>query len=144
MIVGLEKKTYAISLNEVREVLGIKAITPIPNMPSHIAGMINLRGKIVTLIKLNECLGLNKNQSKPDEAVMKKCIIIVEIQQTTLGLIVDDVIEVRTATPEKIDNSTGAEAAFCGILKLNDERLAPVLDLQVSLKLNHLNQIKTA
>ena len=52
ILVKLEKNTFAIALSSVREVMGLTQLSFLPNMPPYFAGLINLRGKIISAIDL--------------------------------------------------------------------------------------------
>lgn len=56
LFLKLNKQTFAVPLSSVREVLGLGSISPIPNMPAYYAGLINLRGKIVSAVDLIKSL----------------------------------------------------------------------------------------
>ena len=80
---------YGIEILKVREIIGIMNITPVPQTPGHIKGVINLRGKVIPVIDLRSKFGF-------EEATHTKetCIIVVEVQNILTGIIVDTVSEV--------------------------------------------------
>ncbi len=99
---------YGIALTNVLEIINIQSITQVPNIPPHIKGIINLRGKVIPV--LDARLKMYKEERPYDD---KTCIIVITIRDMHIGLIVDSVSEVITsdrnhlATPPK----TGTDEA---------------------------------
>ena len=88
-------EVYGIGIEFVKEIIGIQPIAEIPDYPEHIRGVINLRGKIIPVMDVRLRFG------KPALAYdARTCIIVVDISDTSIGLIVDRVAEVA-AIPEK-------------------------------------------
>lgn len=89
IVFELDGEEYAIKITDLREIIKIPNITPIPNTPEFIKGIFNLRGKIVVVVDLEKRFSLvreNKFQSKH--------IIIVEVDNNDFGVVVDQVKEV--------------------------------------------------
>lgn len=75
-------EVYALDITCVREVLEFEKVTPIPQTPELIRGVINLRGKVVPVIDMGLKFGMG-----PTEKTVNACIIIVEVElneETTL------------------------------------------------------------
>ena len=89
---------YAIELYFVTEIIGIQRITEIPDTPDYLKGVINLRGKVIPVIDVRLRFRL-----KEKEYGDRTCIIVVNVNDTTLGLIVDEVSEVLSIEEDKID-----------------------------------------
>lgn len=88
----LSAESYGIVVLKIREIIRLQPITPVPQMPSYIKGVLNLRGKIIPVIDLRLKFGL-ENIVDTDHT----CIIVVKVGSGTnlqLGLIVDAVDEV--------------------------------------------------
>ncbi len=83
----LEDETYAIEIHQVREIIKLVDITPVPRTPAFIRGIINLRGKIVIVTDIKERFNLKKSRQGTH-------IVIVEADGNTFGIIVDDVSRV--------------------------------------------------
>ena len=73
----LGTETYGISIQSVREILGLTAITAVPNTPKFIKGVTNLRGRIIPLIDLRLKLGM-----ETAEYTRQTCIVVVEVNGT--------------------------------------------------------------
>ena len=85
----LEKETYGIEIKYVTEIIGIQAITVLPELPDYIQGIINLRGKIIPVMDVR--LRFKKEFMEYND---RTCIIVIETKECSIGLIVDSVAEV--------------------------------------------------
>jgi purine-binding chemotaxis protein CheW len=94
---SLGREVYAIEIKYVTEIIGIQPITEVPELPSYIKGIINLRGKIIPVMDVR--LRFKKN---PVDYNDRTCITVVDVDNTSIGLIVDQVSEVLTITDEDI------------------------------------------
>ncbi len=95
----IEDTIYGIELLHVIEIISIQNATRIPNVPTYIKGIINLRGKIVPVIDVR--LKFKQSERVYDE---KTCIIVVVIEDMQVGLIVDRVSEVVTVDQAELAN----------------------------------------
>lgn len=98
----LDSEVYAVEIGRVREVLDMIRITHVPNMPSFMRGVINLRGGVVPVIDLREKFRLAKVTD-----TVKTCIVILEIQldgaETLIGAVADSVREVMRLDDLKLE-----------------------------------------
>ncbi len=85
----LDKEVYAIEIKFVTEIVGMQPITEIPELPHYVKGIINLRGEIITVIDIRL-----RFKKKPAEYNDRTCVIVVKVQDASMGLIVDHVAEV--------------------------------------------------
>ena len=83
---ALAGEPFALPVSEVREILRVRDVTPVPHPPFPVVGVINLRGRVVPLLDLRARLGLTA--TPPDDASR---IVLVESQQRRIGLLVDAV-----------------------------------------------------
>ena len=84
----------------ITEIIEIEQITVIPKVPDYIKGVINLRGKVVPIMSVRRRFG---KEEIPYDA--RTCIIVIEWQGTSVGLIVDRVREVVSVTPDQISET---------------------------------------
>lgn len=91
----LGKETYGIEIKHVTEIIGIQAITELPELSEYIRGIINLRGKIIPVMDVR--LRFKKEFREYND---RTCIIVIDIQGLPIGLIVDGVAEVLTINEE--------------------------------------------
>jgi len=96
---ALGGQAYGIEIPYVLEILGVPKITVVPchEVPSYIKGIINVRSKVVPVINMRACFG--KPEIEYDE---KTCTIIVSHNDTSVGLIVDEVLDVLSVTPSVV------------------------------------------
>ena len=126
----LENEEYGIPINQVKEIINLAEVTPLPDVNSTIEGVINLRGEIIPIINLKKRLGL-ANTDYPPEAR----IIVIEIDKQLLGLKVDEAVEVLHLDIKDIQNLPESflqvenQHLLAGVGKL-EERLIVLLDLR--------------
>lgn len=109
---------YALGISEVREILRVTEITPVPEMPAYVEGVINLRGAVIPVINLRQRLGLEKMPSDQHTR-----IILADADGSSFGLIVDRVLEVNTYEPDEFEHPDAAglaEGMLAGIVKKAD------------------------
>ena len=126
-------ESYGIPIRKVQEIIGMMEYTPIPKTPEFIKGVINLRGKIITIIDLRLKLGFKKVAYND-----RTCIIIVEVEventKKVLGFVVDIVSEVLDIKAEQIEEFSQEEVGqekkiIDGIAKIND-KIIMLLDME--------------
>jgi purine-binding chemotaxis protein CheW len=112
---------YGIEICHVTEIIGIQKITEIPDMPGHIKGVINLRGKVIPVMDVR--LRFSLAERAYDD---RTCIIVVKVNGAALGLVVDTVKEVADIPAHQIeappDVSEGNRQMFIkGLGKMGNE-----------------------
>lgn len=117
----IAKEAYGIEINLVTEIIGIQEITEVPEMPDYVKGIINLRGKIIPVMDVR--LRFRKPSVDYDD---RTCIIVIDIEEISIGLIVDRVAEVLAIDEENIvpppDVKTGFHNRYVkGIGKAADD-----------------------
>lgn len=83
------KESFAIEIKYVIEIIGIQSITAIPEVADYIKGLINLRGKIIPVIDVPI-----RFRKKPFEYTDRTCIIVIDVKDTEVGLIIENIAEV--------------------------------------------------
>jgi purine-binding chemotaxis protein CheW len=94
---AIEREVFGIEIRVVREIIGMQPINTLPEVPAYIRGIINLRGRIIPVIDMR--LKLRKEEA---EYTDRTCIIVIETQRISAGLIVDQVDEVLSIGEENI------------------------------------------
>lgn len=102
-IVG--KETYGIAIRFVTEIVGLQTITEMPEMPEYIKGIINLRGKIIPVMDVR--LRFSKQARDYDD---RTCVVVIDFDGISIGLIVDSVSEVMSIPAEDISELPGSGA----------------------------------
>ena len=144
-IVGLRigTETYGIPIGVVREIVRVPEITAVPNAQEYVEGVINLRGKIFSVMDMRKRFG--ESHVENDK---KNRIVVVEIGSRIVGLIVNSASEVLKLSPSEIapPNSVfldGEVDYVTGVGKLGD-RLIILLDLNKVLKSGELRRLDEA
>ncbi len=89
------KEDYGLEIYHVTEIIGIQKITEVPDMPDYVKGVINLRGKVIPIMDVRKRFKFDERDYDD-----RTCIVVVHINDTSLGLVVDTVKEVSDI-PEK-------------------------------------------
>jgi purine-binding chemotaxis protein CheW len=99
----LGKEDFAIQVSSVREIIGLQDITPVPQTPSYVRGVLNLRGRVIPVIDLRKKCGLPEIEYGP-----QACIVVVRIAAKgtgiPMGVVVDGVSEVVTIQASEVEN----------------------------------------
>jgi|SRR5579859_1788653 len=100
---SLGTESYGVAVLKVREIIRLCSITPMPQMPDYIMGVINLRGKIIPVLDLRRKFRLSNVQDNE-----RTCIVVVQVRLPTnssalMGLIVDAVEEVVNLSQSDIE-----------------------------------------
>lgn len=93
-------QAFAIDVGIVREILDFRTITPLPNAPSDLLGMIDLRGESIAVIDPTARLGLRGGRAEPER------IIVLEPRseaRQAIGVIADRVLSVIECAPDSIE-----------------------------------------
>jgi purine-binding chemotaxis protein CheW len=130
----LHGQLYAVPVDRVAEVVTYRPVTRVPFVPSWVAGIINLRGDVVTVVDLGDFLGLGK--TAPTDATR---IVIVRAAQRIGGVLVDRIDEMRTVDEAKIEpsppvRSSHGAAVLTGVVTLGEKDQAagaPVMVLDM-------------
>ena len=106
---ALEGEVYGVPVLKVKEILGMRAVTPLPQTPDSVLGVINLRGLIIPVLDLRRKFGL-----PPQEFDRKTSIIVLDLvyqsEALLLGAVVDAVHDVQAIPDDKINRLAGLEA----------------------------------
>ncbi|RLB03581.1 MAG: chemotaxis protein CheW [Deltaproteobacteria bacterium] len=140
----LGKEEFGVDILMVQEIIRLATITPIPNAPEFIEGVINLRGKIIPIIDLRKRLKITKEEVKNAKHTR---ILVIEIDGNVTGFIVDAVSEVlkiptsRIEPPPEIIVSSIDSEYISGVIKL-EENLLILLDFKKILRIEERNKLR--
>jgi len=98
IVFRLSREWYGVEITKVKEVIKVGKITYLPSSPEYIAGIVNLRGKILSVTDLKTMIGLPH-----EEPTDKARIIAVESGMLETGLLVDEVVESIEVPVSKIE-----------------------------------------
>jgi purine-binding chemotaxis protein CheW len=123
---------YGVEILKVQEIKGYSAITPIPNTPDYVKGVMNLRGTIIPVVDLRAKFGMAAT-----EYTQFTVIIVLTVGAKVMGLIVDAVSDVLNipkadiqATP---DFGRQVDARFINGMAKAGEKLVVLLDIDTVL-----------
>ena len=141
-IVGLRvgRETLGLPISLVREIVRVPEITPVPNAPEYVEGVINLRGRVIAVLDLGKRIG-----EAPVQRNSKSRIVVVEVEDRLAGLLVNSASEVlRIAPSEIVAPQTvfpGDDISYVtGVGKLHD-RLIILVDLTRILQHTELQRL---
>ena len=123
---------FGVSTENVIEIITNYMIRPLPMVPDYIRGIINLRGQVLPVMDIR--LRMNKPFR---EYTSTTCIIILEIQSTLIGIVVDSVLQVQDidiagASPIPIENRQELTTAM---ISLDDGTVVLLLDCDAVLRI---------
>ncbi|MEG3006703.1 MAG: chemotaxis protein CheW [Oscillospiraceae bacterium] len=136
-----DNQLFGVSIAQIMQIVGMQEITPIPEFPKYMKGIINLRGNIIPVMDMR--LRLNRDEISYNE---RTCIIVANIQEKFVGLIVDEVDEVRNISQENVSLPPKVKSNennfVSGVAKL-ENKIALILDLLKILNFDEINDIVT-
>jgi len=97
----LGEEQYGIDIMDVKEIVRVQNVRPIPNAPSYVEGIFNLRSEIIPIINLHKRFHLKKLVLNEDDELLSG-FIIIDIDGMKLGVIIDKVSRVVTVETDKI------------------------------------------
>lgn len=145
LIFSIGNEYYGIDIKYVIEIIGMEPITEVPELPSYIKGVINLRGKIIPVMDVR--LKFKKQSKEYDD---RTCIIVVDIENISIGLIIDRVLEVvnieenNISLPPKINsNRDNSNKYIKGIGKIQNE-VRLLIDCNKLLEEDEIEELKNS
>lgn len=123
---------YAIPVEQVREIVRLRDITPMPRVPEAVLGVIALRGEIVQVVDLR--MRLNLEVSEPTRK--SRIIVLHGAEDKITGVVVDAVEEVLRISESDINASTAAETTAVKELCVRDGQFVSIIDTEGLLDLD--------
>ncbi|MBZ4646194.1 MAG: chemotaxis protein CheW [Clostridia bacterium] len=141
VIFKLESEEFGVDIMKVREIIKPVQIVKIPNTPEFIEGIINLRGKVHPIFSLRKKF---KFVDKPFDDDTK--IVIVNVNDSNVGFIVDEVSEIVRIDNDQIEAAprlvTGVNRKYIsGVGKIED-RMIILLDLDLVLSVSEQEELR--
>jgi purine-binding chemotaxis protein CheW len=127
---GVGGEEYGIGIVHVTEIVGMQRIMEVPDVPSYIRGVINLRGKIIPVMDVRKrfsMAGVTDNE--------RAVIVVLDMANIPIGLIVDnvnDVLEIPASSidpPPPFNGGSNGRSVLRGLGKIAD-RAAIILDVE--------------
>ncbi len=125
-------EVYAVGILTVREIIGLLEITRVPLAPPAVRGVVNLRGRVIPVVDLRLKFGLGACEPT-DQSVIIVVQCSVEGRTITMGILVDQVLEVLNVPADQIEPSPelgeGAEEGFILGIGKSGSRVVFLLDI---------------
>lgn len=125
----LGQEEYGIEILDVQEIKGYSPVTPIPNAPSHVKGLMNLRGAVVPVVDLRARFAMPAQEYTPFTV-----IIVVKVGHKVVGLIVDAVSDVLDVNADQLeptpDCGASVDTSYLTGLAHAGERLIGLLQVE--------------
>jgi purine-binding chemotaxis protein CheW len=103
---NLGDERYGLEILKVQEIIGLTEFTPLPNMPAHVRGVINLRGTVVPVVDLRSRFTM---PARPYDKLT--AIVVVNVAHKTMGIVVDTVADVMGIPEESIQDTPSFSAS---------------------------------
>lgn len=128
----LAGEEYGVNILSIQEIRGCNSVTPIPNTPDYVLGVINLRGAVVPIIDLRRRFGLAQAEFGATTVFVVVRAIGVD-RNRTMGMVVDAVSDVYNVSPEEIksvpDLGSTIGGDFVTGLATVDDKMVILLDV---------------
>jgi purine-binding chemotaxis protein CheW len=129
---SLGEEEYGIELLKVQEIKGYSAITPIPNTPAHIKGVMNLRGAVIPIVDLRLRFGM-----ETIDYTQFNVIIVINVGTKVMGLLVDAVSDVLNVAADDVrpapDFGSRTDTRFISGMASSGDKVAVLLNLDTLL-----------
>ncbi len=138
---NIGKEEFGVDILHVQEINRMTHITKVPNAPHFVEGVINLRGRVIPVIDLRLKLKIEKKDYDKNTR-----IIVVEVDNKTIGFIVDSVNEVlripANLTEVPPDMVSGVESEFIKSVGKLEDRLLILIDIQKVIQTNEIKKVE--
>jgi purine-binding chemotaxis protein CheW len=143
LVFVLDDEEYGVDILKVREIRGYDSVTPIPNAPAHVKGMMNLRGAIVPIVDLRIRFG--RAEPRYDALTV---VIVLQVSDRTVGMVVDGVSDVVRLKAAEIKPAPQLGAmmgeSFLQDVATQGERMVLLVDIDRLLAPRELDALATA
>ena len=148
IIFRLGNEEYALHIDQIKEVVVTPGIAKIPQTPTYVKGVSNIRGNIIAIVDLEEKFGLSLQNSPPRK---NSYTLVVESEEIKIGILVAELPNTLTVYETDIDTSTSViqysnlkEECIKGIVKANNRMiiLVDVIKMMESTELVKVTKIK--
>jgi len=140
----IDRESYGIGIRHVIEIVELQRISAVPDMPSYVKGVINLRGKVIPVVDLRLRFGMEERAYDD-----RTCIVVSEIEGVSLGFIVDTVEEVLEIPEAQVEEAprfktvSGRERYIAGMGKVG-EAVKILLDVEKLVRDEDMRAVEAA
>jgi purine-binding chemotaxis protein CheW len=145
---SLGEEHYGLEILRVQEIVGLLPVTRVPRLPAMVAGVVNLRGRVIPVVDLRLAFGMQR--SAMDE---RSCIVVVSVQRgsdasTVMGVLVDEVSDVVDLVDNDIEETpefgTAVDTSFIKGVGRLEGRVVLLLDIDRVLNTTDIEDIERA
>ena len=132
VVFKIGQEEYGLHIDQIKEVVITPTITRMPQTPSFVKGVANVRGNVIALLDLEEKFGLVRNLETLSKG--NKFTLVIESEDYKMGILVHEVPNTLSISTSSIEDSVftgdqqGEQAYITGIVKL-DKRLIIMIDI---------------
>ena len=136
---------FGVPISAVQEIVRVPAIARIPQSPEFVKGVMNLRGRVITVVDMHKRMGHSTDAMSNAELAKKARILVVEVDGRLVGVIVDEVAEVLRLASDQVEGAPPMVAGISnqyikGVGKLKDDLLI-LIDIERILTADELASI---
>ena len=141
----LGEELYGVDIMDVKEIVKVRKVRPIPNAPYYVEGIFNLRSEIIPVINLHKRFQIQKLSVEEGEEDFEGGFIILNIDDNKIGIIIDKIARVVTINTEEIKappqmiSGIGTEYIH-GVIR-QDEKYLIMLDIRRLFNAKELQKI---
>lgn len=136
----LENEIYGIDINMVNAIEKTQKIMPVPNSPSYIKGIINLRGEVIPVYDIRNKFGLDRNDSDSSK------LIITKTKGMLVAIEVDEVREIHDISEEDISEApeivVSKETSYISKIAKFEERMIIILDVDKLISSDEIQNVQ--
>ena len=138
VVFRIDQQRYALPLDHVTRAVRMVAVTPIPDAPNSMLGIIAMAGQMLPVIDLRQLFGQAGNHPE-----LQDVLLIVQIQDQTVAVIVDEVLNILELSSKQIQSppATVAQSRFLSAAVQQEDTLILVLDASRLLPNNNAEMI---
>jgi purine-binding chemotaxis protein CheW len=137
----LGKESFGIEIQYVTEIIVMQEITKVPDLPESIIGVVNLRGNVISVMDMRKRFHLETRDHDD-----RTCIIVVNIEDISMGLLVDTVNEVVNIPEKQVDpppkTHSGIKSNYILGMGKIDDQVKILLDIEKILHEKELKQVQ--
>lgn len=145
IVFKLAGEEYALPIDNVKEVVLTPGIAKVPQTPSYIKGVANIRGNLIAIVDLEEKFGLKAKDNAAEKS--GNYTLVIESQELKIGVLVKDVPNTLSINTNNIDSSSGImqyssldEEAIKGIVKV-DNRMVILIDILTMMQTQEMKNL---
>lgn len=113
-VFSVNNEEFALEIEDLQEIIKYTEVTPVPEAPPYVDGVINLRGVVIPIYSLPERLGFEKN------ITLSSKILVCSFGGERLGLLVDDVNEILFVDSKDVSSSDSKDVLFSDVITLDN------------------------